>query len=514
MTDTSSEVLKNQPADLQKEQPAEVQKDQMPASQGGGVTPGKDAAAGRKINLLKLLLIAFICIVTYFLPYLMPDALPLTEIQQITMVIFVGAALLWILEPMPVYATSLTIIGSLCIFISDGGFTPIREYLKKADPSHLMKYQTVLNSFSSPVLILFLGGFALAIASTKYKLDINLAKILLKPFGKRPSLVTLGIMCITGCFAMFMSNTATTVMMLAMIAPVLTTVDKKDPGIKALVLAVPFAANIGGIATPVGTPPNAIALSFLTGENSISFMSWMMMCFPMAIVCIFAAWCVLHFMFPFRAREITLTIDSKFEKDWKSIVVYVIFALTILLWMTEKLHGINSYVIALVPLMGYTATGILTAGDIKRMNWDVIWLIAGGIAIGNALGATGLADKLAHMVDYSRFSGFMIIAVLATIGWGLSNFISNTAAANLMIPIAVAVLTNAADTGIQLSHSLVIMALAMSFAMTLPISTPPNALAYATGDVSNRDMMKAGGTVSVLCMLLAFAALYLIEHVF
>ena len=377
-----------------------------------------------------------------------------------------------------------------------------------------MKYQTVLNSFSSPVLILFLGGFALAIASTKYKLDINLAKILLKPFGKRPSLVTLGIMCITGCFAMFMSNTATTVMMLAMIAPVLTTVDKKDPGIKALVLAVPFAANIGGIATPVGTPPNAIALSFLTGENSISFMSWMMMCFPMAIVCIFAAWCVLHFMFPFRAREITLTIDSKFEKDWKSIVVYVIFALTILLWMTEKLHGINSYVIALVPLMGYTATGILTAGDIKRMNWDVIWLIAGGIAIGNALGATGLADKLAHMVDYSRFSGFMIIAVLATIGWGLSNFISNTAAANLMIPIAVAVLTNAADTGIQLSHSLVIMALAMSFAMTLPISTPPNALAYATGDVSNRDMMKAGGTVSVLCMLLAFAALYLIEHVF
>ena len=486
----------------------------MPASQGGGVTPGKDAAAGRKINLLKLLLIAFICIVTYFLPYLMPDALPLTEIQQITMVIFVGAALLWILEPMPVYATSLTIIGSLCIFISDGGFTPIREYLKKADPSHLMKYQTVLNSFSSPVLILFLGGFALAIASTKYKLDINLAKILLKPFGKRPSLVTLGIMCITGCFAMFMSNTATTVMMLAMIAPVLTTVDKKDPGIKALVLAVPFAANIGGIATPVGTPPNAIALSFLTGENSISFMSWMMMCFPMAIVCIFAAWCVLHFMFPFRAREITLTIDSKFEKDWKSIVVYVIFALTILLWMTEKLHGINSYVIALVPLMGYTATGILTAGDIKRMNWDVIWLIAGGIAIGNALGATGLADKLAHMVDYSRFSGFMIIAVLATIGWGLSNFISNTAAANLMIPIAVAVLTNAADTGIQLSHSLVIMALAMSFAMTLPISTPPNALAYATGDVSNRDMMKAGGTVSVLCMLLAFAALYLIEHVF
>jgi len=101
--------------------------------------------------------------------------------------------------------------------------------------------------------------------------------------------------------------------------------------------------------------------------------------------------------------------------------------------------------------------------------------------------------------------------VLATIGWGLSNFISNTAAANLMIPIAVAVLANA-DTGMHMSHCLIIMALAMSFAMTLPISTPPNALAYATGDITNKDMMKSGGLVSVICMLVAFAALYVIEQ--
>ncbi|WP_274969082.1 SLC13 family permease [Succinimonas amylolytica] len=513
MTDAPSEVLKAKAAAAQQKQPADAPENQ-PASAPNGPENQNKIAAARKMNLLKLIIIACICIMTYFLPYVVPDTLPLTEIQQITLVIFVGAALLWILEPMPVYATSLTIIGSLCIFISDGGLTPVMTYLKKVDPSHLMKYQTVLNSFSSPVLILFLGGFALAIASTKYKLDVNLAKILLKPFGKKPGMVTLGIMSITGIFAMFMSNTATTVMMLAMIAPVLTMVKKDDPGIKALVLAVPFAANIGGIATPVGTPPNAIALSALSGENSINFLSWMVMCFPMAVICILAAWAVLHFMFPFRSTEISITIDSRFSKDWKSIVVYVIFALTILLWMTESKHGINSNVVALVPLIGYTATGILTTSDIKRMNWDVIWLIAGGIAIGNALGATGLADKLAHIVDYSQFSGFMIIAALATIGWGLSNFISNTAAANLMIPIAMAVLVNAPDTGIQMSHAMVIMALAMSFAMTLPISTPPNALAYATGAVSNKDIMKAGGTVSVLCMLLAFAALYLIEHVF
>ncbi len=467
----------------------------------------------KNYNFMKILAIAFICLITYFIPVIFPETLPLTPIQQTTLVIFVGAALCWIFEPMPVYATSLLIIGSLCILISDGGLTPIREYYKEVDAEHLMSYKSILNSFSSPVVILFLGGFALAIAATKYKLDINLARVLLKPFGTKPSLVMLGIMCVTGAFAMFMSNTATTVMMLAMVAPILASVDKSDKGIKALVLAVPFAANIGGIATPVGTPPNAIALSFLTGDNAISFFRWMSICFPVAIVCIVLSWVILWFFFPFKTKSIRLSIDSKFSTDWRSIVVYVVFALTILLWMTEKLHGINSYVIALIPLIAYTCTGIIKAEDIKTMNWDVIWLIAGGIAIGNALGVTGLASQLANMVDYSQFSGIAIVAVIAFIGWGLSNFISNTAAANLMIPIAMAVLTGAGSAaGVQIPNAILMIALAMSFAMTLPISTPPNALAYATGFIENRDMMKAGGIISVMCMLIGLGVLWLLEN--
>ena len=146
------------------------------------------------------------------------------------------------------------------------------------------------------------------------------------------------------------------------------------------------------------------------------------------------------------------------------------------------------------------------------MNWDVIWLIAGGIAIGNALETTGLAAQLANMVDYSSFSGLMIVGAIAVIGWILSNFISNTAAANLLIPIAVAVLSSPSiNTGIDMSYSLMFIALALSFAMTLPISTPPNALAYATGKIKNIDMIKAGGIVSVLCMLMSFVLLYIIS---
>lgn len=468
----------------------------------------------REFNIFKILLIVFITLVSYSLPVIFPQTFPFTQVQNITMAIFIAAALMWILEPMPVYATSLAIIGSLCLFASDGAITPIKNYLKSVDGEHLLSYKSVFNSFSSPVIILFLGGFALAIASTKYKLDINLARVLLKPFGKKPSMVMLGVMCVTGFFAMFMSNTATTVMMLAMMAPVFASVSNEDKGIKALTLSVPFAANIGGIATPVGTPPNAIALGFLHGEHAVSFMKWMLIGFPLAALCIFLTWVLLRMLFPFQSREITLDIKSRFNTDWRSIFVYICFAATILLWMTEKLHGVNSYIVAILPLIAFTCTGIIKAPDIKTMNWDVIWLIAGGIAIGNALENTGLAVKLANMIDYSNFSGIMIIGIIGLTGWVLSNFISNTAAANLLIPIAVAVLSSPSiTTGIDLSYSLIFIALSLSFAMTLPISTPPNALAYATGKIENKDMIKAGGITSVMCMVLSFILLFIISKI-
>ena len=185
-----------------------------------------------KIKTIKVGFILLVTLVCYCLPMIFPQALPFTPVQNITMSVFVAAALLWILEPMPVYATSLSIIGSLCLLASDGAITPIKNYLKSVDAEHLLSYKSVFNSFSSPVIILFLGGFALAIASTKYKLDINLARVLLKPFGKKPNLVMLGVMCVTGFFAMFMSNTATTVMMLSMMAPVFASVKAEDKGIK------------------------------------------------------------------------------------------------------------------------------------------------------------------------------------------------------------------------------------------------------------------------------------------
>lgn len=462
-----------------------------------------------KSLVYKIVCVVVACIVAALLPVVFPGALGLTPVQHILLVIFAAAAFCWITEPIPVYATSLFAMGALAIFISDSAVWPLREHLEAVDKEHMISYKSVLSSFSAPVVILFIGGFALAIAATKYKLDVNLARILLKPFGKRPSMVMLGIMAVTGIFAMFMSNTATTVMMLAMITPVISTFDKSDRGIKGLIFCVPVAANIGGIATPVGTPPNAIALKYLVGPDSISFLDWMMVGFPLAVICILVGWALLHFLYPVRQKEIEIKIESHFAKDWRSLTVYIVFALTILLWMTETKHGINSYVVALIPLIAYTCTGIIKTSDIKTMNWDVIWLIAGGIALGDALGKTGLASKLANIIDYTQYSGMMIVILLSIIGWALSNFISNTASANLMLPIAVAVLSQAGDIGIDKSTVLMFCAIAISFAMSLPISTPPNALAYATGYLKNRDIMIAGGLISVVCLGLGIAAMFL-----
>lgn len=461
------------------------------------------------MRILSIFLIVVACIATGCLPFFFPNVISVSPVQHILLVIFVAAALSWLLEPIPVYATSLVIMGALAFLISDSAFTPLKEALLAVDSDHLVKYKDILHSFSSPIIILFLGGFALAIGATKYKLDINLASILLKPFGTKPKAVMLGLMCITAIFGMFMSNTATTVMMLAMVAPVLAVIDSHDKGIKGLVLSVPFSANIGGIATPIGTPPNAIALSYLTNENSIGFLQWMIFGFPIAAICIFLSWIILNWMFPFQGKEIRINIESKFASDWQSIVVYATFALTILMWMTERWHGINSYVVALIPLLVFSSTGIIKASDIKTMNWDVIWLVAGGIALGDALGATGLAAILANIVDYSQFNNFTIIVVICLIGWIVSNFISSTATANLMIPITIAVFANIDISGsYSIPMVLMVVAITLSFGMSLPISTPPNALAYATGYIKNSDMLKAGGFISIVCFTLAILALY------
>ena len=468
-----------------------------------------------KINngvLIRLL----ICFMVPLSVLMMPiDAIPiddLTLIQHRLLAIFLLAALLWVLEPVPVFATSILIIALELVMISDKGLHLFRTPPAGHDLGELMKYTDIFSAFSSPIIILFMGGFALAIAASKYELDNNLARVLLKPFGQQPKFIMLGLMLITAVFSMFMSNTATTVMMLALLGPIVASAPKGDIGIKALVLCIPIAANTGGIATPIGTPPNAIALQYLTGENTIDFLQWMMMGLPFVIIQLTIAWFLLQRFFPSSQDKMVLKLNGTFQKNWRAIVVYATFATTILLWMTTKLHGMNTYVVSIIPLAVFTLTGIMGKEELKLINWDVLWLVAGGIAIGIGLDKTELAVALAHAIDYESLSPMAVVLTLSVVCWLMANFMSNTATANLLMPIAAAIgasMESLATIG-GLQGLLVVVAFSASLGMILPVSTPPNSLAYSTGLIESKDMAKMGLILGVVGLLIVYTAAWIL----
>lgn len=463
-------------------------------------------------TLIKLFISFAIPIGILFIPI---DTLPiedLTLIQHRLLAIFVLAALLWVLEPVPVFATSILIIALELIMISDKGLHLFRNAPEGHQLGELMQYTDIFSAFSSPIIILFMGGFALAISAAKYELDNNLARVLLKPFGTQPRFIMLGLMLITAVFSMFMSNTATTVMMLALLGPIVASAPKGDLGIKALVLCIPIAANTGGIATPIGTPPNAIALQYLTGDNSIDFLSWMMMGLPFVIIQLSFAWWLLQKLFPTSQEKMVLNLNGSFQKNWRAIVVYITFSATILLWMTTQLHGMNTYVVSIIPLAVFTLTGIMGKEELKLINWDVLWLVAGGIAIGIALDKTGLAYALAHAIDYESLSPISVVLTLSIVCWLMANFMSNTATANLLMPIAAAIavsMESLASMG-GLQGVLVVVAFSASLGMILPVSTPPNSLAYSTGLIESKDMAKTGIILGLLGLLLVYIGTFLL----
>lgn len=439
----------------------------------------------------------------------------LTVMQQRAIALFMLAALCWVLEPIPIYATSVLVIVLELLFLSDKGMIWFRQEAGTPEFGQLMHYSDIMATFASPIIMLFLGGFFLAMAATKYRLDINLARVLLKPFGQKPQMVMGGLMLITAVFSMFMSNTATTAMMLAILTPILSVFKPNDPGKIAFVLSIPVAANIGGIGTPIGTPPNAIALKYLSGENLITFGEWMLFGVPFVIVMLFFAWHLLCFLFPSDEASIALSIKGKFLKTPKAITVYITFAATILLWLMGSSHGMNAYTVALIPVAVFSMTGIINKDDLKKISWDVLWLVSGGFALGLALDKTGLATLLVGSIPFEEFAPELVLGCAAMLCLIMANFMSHTATANLLMPIMAALgvsMTSLSPLGGELTLILVVT-FAASLGMSLPISTPPNALAHATGNVNTHQMAKVGVILGVAGVALSFVMLWILHLV-
>jgi len=469
---------------------------------------------GSLIALIAYLGVLFTDPAVYGLP-----GLSLVEIRMVA--IFLTAAILWISEAIPTWCTSVLIIVVMLLTVSDSALWCFDVATAKDTPEIQkalglgISYKSIMATFADPVVMLFMGGFVLAIGVEKVGLDVFMAKALLKPFGTHPASVLAGFIIVTALFSAFISNTATAAMMLAFLAPVLRSLPGTSKGKIALAMAIPLGANIGGIATPIGTPPNGVAMKYLNDPDTIeklraagqeasevSFGQWCAAMTPVTLITLFIGWIVLMWMFPFaKGERVEIKIDGGLKKGYKTWVVAATFAITIILWFTGEWNHLNANVVALVPICCLCLTGLLSKKDLEKINWSVLWMVAGGFALGLGFNKSGLATDLVTSIPFNTWSPLVVLISAGLICWFLSNFISNSATAALLIPILCAVGIGMGDTLLEiggLSALLFGTAMAASLAMTLPISTPPNAIASSTGIISTADMAKSGLTIGIL----------------
>ena len=408
--------------------------------------------------------------------------------------IFIAAIALWVTEAVPLAATGMGIILAEVLLLSDDAVLPVPE-----DPTTAATFFATL---ANPVIILFMGGFFIADGAAKYGLDKNLAAVMLRPFRGSARLTMLGLMAITALLSMFMSNTATTATMFAVVVPILETI--KDKRTRAgIALSIPLAANLGGVGTPVGSPPNAIAVGVLA-ENGIrvTFVEWMILAVPFMLLMLAAGWLLLALLFVRNAQPITLELTTSFQRSRRAVLFYVIAGFTVLMWMSEPLHGISSNTVGFIPIAAMLATGVMDGRDVQNLSWPVLWLVAGGIALGIGLGSTGLDRWLLEGVSWESLGALAFMFAVGLVAAVMSTFLSNSASANLLVPLVLGPGIAAAAGDVQLA---VVVALGCALGLALPISTPPNAIAYSTGHVPQTSMILTGAILSpVGAVLLAF----------
>ena len=421
--------------------------------------------------------------------------------QRAVLFLFLLAVGLWVTEAVPAFAVGLLIMGYLVFALG----TP----LLLDEPWDVDPY---LNTWSSPVIWLMLGGFFMAEGLSRTGLDRQLFALAIRPAGTRPGRVLLAIMLTSAVASMFISNTSTTVLLIGAVLPLVRQLGNQEPFAKALMIAIPLSASVGGMGTIIGSAPNAIAAGVAAESgSSIDFIEWMMLGVPVSLTLVLIAWFFLLKRYPAATGEISLDLGSMEEPELpgkrERVIVSTLSIVTVIMWMTTPLHGIHVAAISLIPIVGLTMTQVLGAAQVRGLPWDTLMLVAGGLSLGAAVVDTGLAERLASGLGFLTYLNLdvLVYAVLAVLTVLLSNVMSNTATVSVVLPVAVALLP-----GRELEMCL-ILGLSASCALLLPVSTPPNAVAFSTGEIQTRDLRPGGLLVGLLGPLLIIAWVLLIS---
>lgn len=400
---------------------------------------------------------------------------------------------LWVTEAIPPFAVGLFIVGFLIFALG--------SHYQEVDPENASEYvKKYMQTWSNSVIWLMLGGFFMAEGMRAVGLDKTLFKVSISKFGTQPRFVLLGIMLVTAIFSMIMSNTATTAMMIAAVIPFLDTLKRESPFSKALLIGIPASASLGGMGTIIGSPPNAIAIQALNSHGiEFGFLEWMMVGFPIALILVFAFWMFLITKYVPKLSTIDLSfldnldqhVSSPVFKIKKRLVSGILF-LTLTLWLTGNIHGIPASIVSFLPIILLTMFGIVSGNEVRQLPWDTLMLVAGGLSLGLAIKETGLADYYVSLLNGFDINFYVMMILFSVMTVVFSNFMSNTATATILIPIAIIL---ASQNALILP---LVISLSASAALFLPISTPPNAIAFSTGRMNQRDFMPGGIMAAIL----------------
>ncbi|EIW67285.1 hypothetical protein TREMEDRAFT_45287 [Tremella mesenterica DSM 1558] len=391
------------------------------------------------------------------------------ESNCLAMLLF--CTILWATEAIPLFVTSLAVPFLVVILrvlrSSDGEDT-------RLSASDATKY--IFSQMFSPTIMLLIGGFTIAAVLSKTRLDVMTATRILNAAGTRPSVVLLVLMSVATFASMWISNVAAPTLCYALIKPILDELHPKSMFSKCLIIAIALASNIGGQASPISSPQNLIALGSM--DPPLSWPEWFAISIPVSSISVIAIWAFLHLNYRWE-NDLRIPKMRKNTDALSKTHYFVLFisALTIGLWCAEKsMEGVvgDMGVIAVIPLLAFFGTGILSKEDFHSFHWSIVFLAMGGIALGKATLSSGLLDDLDHMLEgfvegMGLYSILIVFSILALV---IATFISHTIAAVLLVPIA----TRIGDSLDEPHPKLLIMATALicSAGMGLPVSGFPN----------------------------------------
>lgn len=406
--------------------------------------------------------------------------------QALATAVLAATVLLWVTETLPLFATAFISIALQVLLLGNPGAWSGLGFERGDGPS----LRDFMGAAADPVLLLFFSGLVLARAAVNTGVDNKLSAVMLRPMAASPSRLLAGVIVTTSCFSLWMSNTATTALMLTLVAPILAQLPAGLAFRKALILAIPVSANIAGMGTPIASPPNAIAMSYIQRAGlGFGFGAWMMLAIPLIVVLLAITWWRLLRLYP--PPPLAWRVDlpnATLSHRGRWVVSVAVF--TFAAWLAEPWHGVPAPAVAMLPVTLLFATAIVTREDVNSLDWDVLILIAGGLALGYTLQVTGLDARLADLVPIGASDGTRL-ALLAAATLGLGTFFSNTAIASMLMPVAV--ITAELSTSMGLSTYTLTTAFVASLSMAMPMSTPPNAMAHASGELTSRDFIRTGG---------------------